>query len=155
MRRKDRQVEDIREIESVLKKCDVCRLGMRDGDDIYVLPLNFGFRLSDSELTLYFHSAREGRKIDIIRQKPLVGFEMDCGHQLIEAEKACEYAFRFESVVGSGRASLVEDVGEKKLALGAIMAQVSSRDFDITDAMASSVAIIKVVSGNFSCKRHE
>ena len=42
----------------------------------YVIPLNFGYKIEDNSLVLFFHSAREGRKIDILKEYNAVCFEM-------------------------------------------------------------------------------
>ena len=38
MRRKDRKVTNPEEIRKVLEECKVCRLGMTDGEKIYIVP---------------------------------------------------------------------------------------------------------------------
>lgn len=56
MRRSDREIVEHSEIGAIIDACKVCRIGMRDGDRIYVLPLNFGYSFGDGgELVLYFH----------------------------------------------------------------------------------------------------
>ena len=59
MRRKEREVTDIKEIREVLDSCKVCRLGIADEGGAYIVPLNYGYRLEDGVLTLYFHGAKE------------------------------------------------------------------------------------------------
>ena len=60
MRRKDKEIKDQQEIESILGKADVCRLAFSDNDIPYIVPVNYGYR----DHCLYFHSAKEGKKID-------------------------------------------------------------------------------------------
>ena len=82
MRRKDREITDIAEIIGVMKKCDVCRLGLNDNGYPYILPLNFGMEVNGEKITLYFHSALEGHKVGLIQADNRASFEMDCGHEL-------------------------------------------------------------------------
>ena len=82
MRRKDRAVTDPAKIRAVLAECQVCRLGLRDGDRVYVVPLNFGLAEREGKQFLYFHGAKEGRKADLIRQGGCACFEMDTGYRL-------------------------------------------------------------------------
>ena len=83
MRRKDREVTDPQRIEEIISACHCCRLGFCDGGKPYIVPLNFGFfRREDGGYTFYFHSAREGRKLDLIRQTGWAGFELDTGYQI-------------------------------------------------------------------------
>ena len=68
MRRNDREVTDINEIKNILNLCKTCHLAMVDGNMPYVIPLSFGYVMDGDTLTLYFHSAKEGRKIDILKR---------------------------------------------------------------------------------------
>ena len=77
MRRKDRAVTDRAQILDILSRCHCCRLGFQDKEEVYIVPLNFGYTESDGHLTLYFHSARQGRKIDLIARTHRAGFELD------------------------------------------------------------------------------
>ena len=61
MRRKEKEIKDKKEIEQIFKYSHVCRLGIFDGKMPYIVPMNFGYR----DNILYFHSALEGRKVDI------------------------------------------------------------------------------------------
>ena len=64
MRRQDREISDFSEIIRIIESCDCCRLGFVDNREAYIVPLNFGYEIKGSDLTLYFHSAKEGRKIN-------------------------------------------------------------------------------------------
>ena len=60
-----------------------CRIAMIDNAQAYIVPMNFGYDFQGETLSLYFHCANEGRKIDILRVSKDVCFEMDCAHKLI------------------------------------------------------------------------
>lgn len=77
------------------------RLAMVDNDRPYVVPLNYGYTYENGTLTLYFHCAAEGRKIDILKTNSDVCFEMDGEHKLIEGKIDCAYGYSFESVIGA------------------------------------------------------
>jgi nitroimidazol reductase NimA-like FMN-containing flavoprotein (pyridoxamine 5'-phosphate oxidase superfamily) len=64
MRRHEREITDKKEIEAIIRKALVCRLAMVDGDKPYVVPLCFGY----ADHTLFFHSAGEGKKLEIIKK---------------------------------------------------------------------------------------
>ena len=78
MRRKDREIIDIEQIRDIIEKCKVCRLAMQDEEGLYLVPLNFGYEFEKESLALYFHSAKEGRKLRAIQKNSKVCFEMDC-----------------------------------------------------------------------------
>lgn len=60
------------EINAVLRENSVGRIGCRDGDTIYVVPVTYAF---DGECIIA-HS-REGLKINLMRKNPAVCFEVD------------------------------------------------------------------------------
>lgn len=121
MRRKDREVKDFNEIIAILEKCQVIRLALCDGGKPYLVPLNFAFLTENGKLTLYFHSASQGRKIDLIRKSPNACFEADCSSRLITGPNACDWSYAYESVIGEGKASLVENPNEMSEALDLLM----------------------------------
>ena len=77
MRRKEREVIDDVQIDGIIRKCKICRVGFYDNGEVYIVPLNFGFVHSGNKRIFYFHGAKEGRKFELIRHKPEVGFELD------------------------------------------------------------------------------
>lgn len=154
MRRKDRLVTDVQQIERILSGCDVCRIAMIDGGTPYIVPMNFGYTFQDSVITLYFHCAGEGRKIDVLKSNPSVCVEMDCGHHLITAETACGYTMEFESIIGSGRVEFLTEPAEKKHALNQMMKQFSDRtDFTYEDKMLGLVTVFKITLEEYAAKR--
>ena len=78
MRRSDREITDLGEILSIINDCKVIHLAMVDDGEPYLLPLNFGYACEGGAFSFFCHSAREGRKLDILRKNPTVAFEMDC-----------------------------------------------------------------------------
>ena len=96
MRRKDREITDISEIIDLMKKCDVYRLGLNDNGFPYILPLNFGMEQDEEgKVTLYFHSALEGRKTELLKEGLKASFEMDTKHEIEydEGRGYCTYYF--------------------------------------------------------------
>jgi nitroimidazol reductase NimA-like FMN-containing flavoprotein (pyridoxamine 5'-phosphate oxidase superfamily) len=140
MRRRDREIEDREAVESILREATVCRVALSVNDVPYVVPLNFGCE----DGCLYFHSAPEGKKIEIIKQNSNVCFEVDIDHELVEAEKACDWTVRYRSVIGFGKAFLVDDPEEKRRALDIIVGHYSDRSYEYTNEAVSRVAIVRV-----------
>lgn len=155
MRRKELRVTDVSEIMSIIDKCEVCRLGMTDGNKPYVVPLNYGYELQDGALTLYFHCAKEGRKLDILRRNPYVCFEMDSGHKVIIEQKPCNYSYKYESVIGNGKAVFLEEHGEKAHALGKILEHYAgTEDYSFSDGELHAVTVFKIQAEEYSAKRN-
>lgn len=155
MRRKDREVTEINELLDIIQECRICHLGMQDDKGIYIVPLNYGFEYQDNQLSLYFHSAKVGRKIDALKLNPNVCIEMDCDHRLIEGEKACDYSFGFKSIIGNGQASIVEEYNEKLKGLQLLMRHETMKEFEFDAKMVNMVTVMKVVVQEFSGKYHK
>ncbi|MFC1532217.1 pyridoxamine 5'-phosphate oxidase family protein [Thermodesulfobacteriota bacterium] len=64
MRRKEKEITKKSEIEAVINKALVCRVGLSDNNFPYIVPLCFGYQ----DNTIYIHGALEGRKIDILKK---------------------------------------------------------------------------------------
>ena len=128
MRRKDREITDFNEIIEIVKKCDVCRLALKDDDLPYIIPLNFGMNIENNQLVLYFHGALEGKKIELMKQDPRATFEMDCNHQFILYEERMSCTMGYESVIGHGTIEFIE-ADKKYEALKILMRQYHSEDF--------------------------
>ena len=157
MRRKDREVLDETKIDGFIRACDCCRIGFYDkkNDEVYIVPLNFGYSNTDNKRVFYFHGAKEGRKIDLISKTKKVSFEMDTNHELIVGKMACNYSERYQCVMGTGLISFVEGKEEKAMALNEIMFQnMGKKDWDFSEEMLNRVAVFKVEATNLSCKEH-
>jgi uncharacterized protein len=143
MRRKDLEILDKEKLMEVLQCCKVCRLGIAD-EIPYIVPMNFGYTWDDC-LTLFFHSAPRGRKIDLLLKHPKVSFEMDCDHQLVAGSTACRYTYKYSSLMGVGEVRFLEDYDEKLTALKRIMERVTGTDEYVYDELAvKSVAVFTV-----------
>lgn len=153
MRRKDREVSDTEEIKSIIEKCKVCHLAMVDKGLPYVVPLNFGYTMDDKSLTLFFHSAKIGRKIDILKENNAVCFEMAFEGKLGHIENPCNSGFYFESVIGFGNVEFIEDITEKCNALTLLMKHQSNQDFVFAEKQVNNVCVYKVVSTDFIGKK--
>ena len=156
MRRKDREVTDPKRIADVISRCSCCRIGFYDDGEVYIVPLNFGYEIKDDTYIFYFHGAKEGRKIDLIQKNPHVGFEMDTDYALNEADMACGYSARFQSIIGNGIVSIVSELEEKKRELSLLMEHnTGKREWNFDEKMLNAVAVFKLVVSKMSCKEHE
>ena len=140
MRRSEKEITDKSAIEAIINASLVCRLALSDGDQPYIVPLSFGYQ----NKTLYFHSALEGKKIDILRKNNRICFEFDVNTDIIEADKACKWGMKYQSVIGFGKAVLVENIEEKQKALNIIFSHYSDRNSQFPDKAIKKIAIIKI-----------
>lgn len=154
MRRKEQEVIEPEALEEILNSCRVCRVAMGDGDGIYIVPVNFGYDRRGERFGLYFHGAAEGKKADLLRRGGVpVGFELDCEHGLMEAQKPCGFGFRYASIVGKGTADLLTDPGEKEYALNRIMVRQTGKEFPFDQRDLDGVAVFRVAVGEMTGKR--
>ncbi len=140
MRRKEKETIDRAAIDAVILRSRVCRLGMTCDNIPYVVPLCFGYEKN----TLYLHSAREGKKIDILKKNNSVCFEFDLDHQVLESGEACEWEMKYRSVIGFGKALFIDDPESKQKALDIIMRQYSDHEHEYTERALTNTAVIKI-----------
>lgn len=152
MRRKDREITDIAEIEKIIAGARYMHLGMLDGDYPYVVPLHYGYCIQDGSLQLFAHSAKEGHKLDCLKCNDRVFVEIDRGESLVAADIPCGYGAEYESVMGRGRAVILEDPAEKAAALELLMQTQTGEKHAISPKMAEAVAVIRIDVESFTAK---
>ena len=140
MRRKEKEIIDRDAIEAILAKSTVCRLALSTNDRPYIVPLCFGYE----DNALYFHTAREGKKIDILKKNNRVCFEVDCDHELVSNETPCKWSMKYRSVIGDGKASLIDDPESKRRALDIVMLHYAGRPSGYSAGNMEKMLIIKV-----------
>ena len=153
MTRRERQITDIEEIIGILDRAKIVHVGMVDGNRPYVVPMNYGYTMNDGKLALYLHGAPRGRKLDVLRANPNVFVEIDTDIVPFEGEVACKYGLCYSSVMGEGRAEIVEDVEEKKEALTLLMKTQTGEDFKFEDKMVSVVSVIRIDVVEYTAKK--
>lgn len=117
MRRKEKEITDFHLIEKILNEAEICHIGLSMNDEPYVVPVNFGY----SNRIIWFHSAIEGKKADIIRENPRVCIQAQTGVSIHETDNPCNWSTCYHSVIGYGNVRLVTDPEEKQKALGWIV----------------------------------
>ena len=140
MRKTENEITDRSAIEGILRRAKVCRLALTDGRQPYIVPVCFGYE-GDA---IYLHGATEGRKLEMIQNNNRVCFEVDVDAEIVEAEAACEWGLHYRSVIGFGRAVVVEDLEQKRKALGILMKQYSDRSFSFPQDAVERTAVIKI-----------
>ena len=175
MRRKDREVLGDENIAKIIEQCTTCHVAMVDDAGVpYVIPLSFGYSLKDGILELYFHCAHVGKKLDCIRKNPNVAFSMCVENRIeIHEDVYCKSGRFYASVVGQGKAEIVEDSAEKCRGLSLLMERQTAgalqsassapsmhaasqsaapHKFEFTPAQAAAVTVFKITSTNFTGK---
>lgn len=151
MRRSDIEITDKKAIEDIILSSTVCKLAMADENRPYIVPLCFGLK----DNTLYFHSAPEGKKIDILKKNPSVCFEFEIFTQVIKSATACGWGMKYRSVIGFGKAGFVFDEDLKRKAFDIIMHQYADGAFSYEEALLNATIIIKVDIQHMTGKQSE
>ena len=100
MRRKDREITDHAAMLDILNRCDTLRIGIMGPEYPYVVPVSFGVIVEEDRPVVYFHCAREGLKLELLRKNPRVCVEGDI---FIKTEPTDHgITTRYESVIGTG-----------------------------------------------------
>ena len=173
MRRKDREVLGDENIAKIIEQCTTCHVAMTDDADPsmpYIIPLSFGYSLEGGILELFFHCAHVGKKLNCIRKNPNVAFSMCVENRIeIHEDVYCKSGRFYASVVGQGKAEIVEDVTEKCRGLSLLMKHqatgstqhpnsahstqsTSPHKFEFTPEQAATVTVFKITSTNFTGK---
>ncbi|RPI43553.1 MAG: GNAT family N-acetyltransferase [Bacteroidetes bacterium] len=118
MRKSNQEITDPGVIEEILAGSRICRLAMNDGGTPYLLPFNYGYAGG----YIYIHSAREGRKIEVLKKDARVCFEIEQKTEILPADQPCGWSTLYRSVIGYGTVEMISDREAKEAALAIIMA---------------------------------
>ena len=155
MRRKDREVTELSKIVTIMEECDCCRIGLVDEKEAYIVPMNFGYELQDDKVVLYFHCAKEGRKVDLIPKQEVVSFEMDTKHTLVVGEKGCEFSYLYQCIMGKGIMDIVENGDDKISGLIKIMKHYADKeDWEFVPELLDRMCVLRLSVTEWSCKEH-
>lgn len=102
MRRIDREITDRQEMFDVLMRCNTMSIGFQGDEYPYVVPVSFGGVKDGERITLYYHCAMEGKKVELAERFPKVCVQAHIFHRV---EKLTT---RYESVIAYGTVEKVQ-----------------------------------------------
>ena len=149
MLRKEKEITDPAEIEAIINRAVICRIALSDNNNPYIIPVCFGYK----DRTLYFHCANSGKKLDIIRQNQAVCFEVETDLEILKDQAPCNWGMRFRSVIGFGKAEIVDSRREKESALSIIMRHYSSEAFTFPEEMVAGTTVVRIATDTLTGKR--
>lgn len=150
MRREDKAITEKRDVSEIIRQCQVCRLGMSQDNMPYIVPVSFGYH----EHAIYFHSARSGKKIDMLSANNRVCFELESGVMLKQSETApCDWSFAYKSVIGFGYAEELSNDEDKGIGLSHIMAQYSDKKWDFATIPLNRLRVFKIIIESMTAKQ--
>jgi nitroimidazol reductase NimA-like FMN-containing flavoprotein (pyridoxamine 5'-phosphate oxidase superfamily) len=140
---------NLNQIETVIRSAVYLQLALSVDGQPYVVPLNFGY----ADGVFYVHSKPFGKKLEWLARNPRVAFSLQSGVEpLHDAVKAENCTMRYLSVIGEGRAELVQDLAEKRKALDSICAQYQLQPYAYEIPLLEKIAIIKITPDTISGK---
>lgn len=108
MIRSEREVTDPKLICEMLKLFDTLHLGLHDTDGYpYVVPLSFGFEMTEDELLIYTHFSKKGHKLDLMRLDPHVCAEFSEFYDFPDHKYKGHY-HDYRSVIAKGLIHIVD-----------------------------------------------
>ncbi len=142
MRRREKEM-DVNMAKELLERAVVGRVAMSKADDPYVVPVHFVY----FQEKIFFHCAREGRKIEYLATNDRVCFEVDEFLGVRRGDTPCASTAAYRSVIVFGRVEFVKAVNEKMEALrrlvkkyeGAASRAIDKDTFDRTLLVAVTV----------------
>ncbi len=142
MRRKDKEVIDRELISYIIKNAQVCRLALAKNNIPYIIPVSFGYDGS----AIYFHTAKEGKKIEYIIANNAVCFEFEHGVKLMPNESnPCKWTFSFQSVIGDGKIYELVTESEKADGLNQITEHYSNQKWVFDEKTLDNIRVWKIV----------
>lgn len=162
MRRADREVTNPEQIAAIVAACDIVEVAYADAEGLTIVPLNFGFDYDEAtgKLTLWFHSAPRGRKLDAIRAaaggRLPVAFTMQTDCEVVAGRTTCNWGEAFKSIVGNGTASIIDNLDEARQGLALLMKQQAGMEHvEFTDQQVHAVTVWKVEADYLTAKVRE
>ena len=150
MRRKEKEIHDKDELEEILIKGEICRLGLCDNNIPYIVPMNYGY----SDGIIYLHSANSGRKVEIIRNNNYACFEIETGTEIIRDKNACNWGMKYKSIIGHGKLEEAGDFDEKKKGLSFLMMHYSGKKtWEFPESEMKKVLVLKLKIDTMSGKK--
>jgi nitroimidazol reductase NimA-like FMN-containing flavoprotein (pyridoxamine 5'-phosphate oxidase superfamily) len=141
---KNRLITNEQELLTVIEKADSCVMAMV-GTDLapYAIPMNFGYH----QQTIYLHTAKEGKKVGILKQHPSVCLVFSVDHLLRyqNEDVACSWSMKYRSVLIYGKVEFIDDVNERIEAMNHIMHKYAAKDFKYSMPAIREVLPFKVL----------
>ncbi len=148
MRRKDKEVMDPQKLEAIIERALVLRIALFDECYPYLVPVNFGYRNGK----FYFHSASEGKKLDLIKRDNRICFETEADVALMKGDVPCKWSTRYASIIGFGRAHFIQDVEEKRKGLEIIFQHYAAGPLDVPNSSLAQIAVVEIEVESMTAK---
>ena len=132
MRRKDREITDFSQIAEIVERNNSAVVSMVDGDKPYGVMLNYAPVITGNGVSLIFHGATEGRKVDCLRRNPSASVfinDREVEEVVLRGERPSgKTTTHYRSVILAGEVQIVDDLQERRR-----LCEIFLRHFGTTD----------------------
>ena len=117
------EITDVKIISEILANAQFGTLALCVENKPYSVPINF----VESDGDIFFHGAKKGKKIEIMKQNTNVSFSVVEDYSLLpsyfssDKGDACPATHMFKSIIIDGTIEFIEEYEEKVKAMGALM----------------------------------
>jgi nitroimidazol reductase NimA-like FMN-containing flavoprotein (pyridoxamine 5'-phosphate oxidase superfamily) len=153
LRRKDRAMKTLQEMELLLERMPVGRLAVTTEEGPYIVAVNYLF----FEGSIYFHSGLVGRKMEALRADSRVCFMVDEVGPQVLWEQGCGISQIYKSVVCFGKAEFVEGQVEKRRILEKMVQKYVPPGYAFSpmkDQNIKKTAVVRIVIESMSGKEN-
>ncbi|MFH2046241.1 MAG: pyridoxamine 5'-phosphate oxidase family protein [Pseudomonadota bacterium] len=89
----------------------------------------------------------------LARKNNNICFEFDIDVEVVKGKNTCEWGMKYQSVIGFGKAFIIDNHEQKRKALNIIMSQYSENLFQFTDSTIDKTSVIKIEVTSMTGKR--
>ncbi|NHI88600.1 MAG: hypothetical protein EAX87_03695 [Candidatus Thorarchaeota archaeon] len=141
IRRKEKAIESMEEIISILKKARYITIAMSLEDEPYLATLSHGY--DEDDYCIYFHCAQEGKKIDILKKNNIVwGLALnDEGY----VDGSCDHLYATAQF--RGRVEFITNVEQKRHALEVMIHALESNPQKVIEEQITEDSLKRVNIG--------
>jgi len=141
LRRSDKAITDPKEMISILKEAKHITIAMSLNDEPYLVTLTHAY--DEMKGCIYFHCAREGKKLGILRSNNQVWGQalVDIGYQ----QNQCDHLFKTTQFYG--KATFTEDLKEKEHALRLMINKLDENPEKVIKEQITTHSLERVLIG--------
>lgn len=150
MRRKEKEIKDPKIIQELLNTATVCRVAFKGDEFPYIVPMNYG----QKDGALYFHCAKEGKKLDLLKLNNKVAFEITHSSRLEHKEESCSWTTAYRSLMGNGEIEILTNADDKVNGLDILMEQHGNMNNSYPPKLLERIVILKLTILQITGKQH-
>jgi nitroimidazol reductase NimA-like FMN-containing flavoprotein (pyridoxamine 5'-phosphate oxidase superfamily) len=125
VRRKDKEITNTQLLNKILKTARFMTIALCKENQPYLVSLSYGY--DENHRCLYFHCAKEGKKLEYIKSNSLTWGQVILDHGYSQGE--CDHLYA--SVHFQGKISLISNLTEKRIAVECMIRQLDEKPQDL------------------------